>query len=311
MFLRDVKKGITILLGIVVLSFSVTGCGGGSSSDDGTADAPVESKLVTITEENSEQVIDAVFGSMDIGDGFENGPLFKSVATVQSVPMLKSTEIPALTKVLSFSRSLNTVAESGTVECSGGGSYSYNGSATSATFTFNSCTESGITMDGALVVTANDEGTSGTLTYTDFSFTQDENNKIVYTSVTGTFSFNDNYDVVDMSITINGYVVALGERTDFENYRLTLAMDNNDNMSITVHGSIRSDCLDGWVEITTNEAIVGSAYDSCPSSGQIVIGGNTSSLTINFNADGSVDVSGSVTKHYESCDDLDSGACGS
>jgi hypothetical protein len=308
MVLRDVRKGIAVLFSMAVLSFSVTGCGGGSSSDAG-ADAPVESKLVTITEENSEQVIDAVFGSMDIGDGFENVPSFKSVASVQSVPMLKSTEIPALKKVLSSSRNLNTVAESGTVECSGGGSYSYNGSKTSATFTFNSCTESGITMDGTLALTTNNEGTSGTLTYTNFSITQDENNKVVYSSATATFSFNDNYDVVDMSITINGYVVASGERTDFDNYRLILAMDNNYNMSITINGSIKSDCIGGWVEITTNEAMVGNAYDDCPSAGQIVISGNASSLTVTFNADGSVDVSGAVTNHYDSCNDLDTGAC--
>ncbi len=36
----------------------------GSSSYNGAAAAPVESKLVTITKENSVQVIDAVLGSL-------------------------------------------------------------------------------------------------------------------------------------------------------------------------------------------------------------------------------------------------------
>ena len=305
MILRDVRKGIAVLFSIVVLSFGITGCGGGSSSsDDG---APVESKLVTITEENSEQVIEAVFGSMDIGDGFQNVPSFKSVDTTQSAPMLKSIEIPALKKVLSTSKSLNTIAESRT--CSESGSVSYDGSETSATVTFNNCTESGITMNGTLAFTTNNEGTSGTLTYTNFSITQDENNKVVYSSATATFNLNEIGYTVDMSMTINGYVVASGERTDFDNYRLTLAMDSNYNMSITINGSIKSDCIGGWVEITTNEAMVGNAYDDCPSAGQIVISGNASGLTVTFNANGSVDVSGTVTNHYDSCNDLDTGAC--
>jgi len=300
-------RGFVKLLGIGAIALAMAGCGSSDGDDGGVV--PGESELVTITEENSENVMDAVFGSIDIGDGFENGPIFNSIASVQSVPMLKSIEIPTLTKVLSSSESLNTIAESGTIECSGGGSYSYDGSETSATFTFNNCIESGITMDGTLAFTTNTDGTSGTLTYTNFSVTQDENNKVVYSSATATFSFNDNYDVVDMSITMNGYVIASGEKTEFANYRLVLTMDNNYNMSMTINGSINSDCIGGWVEITTNEAIVGDAYDNCPSSGQIVIGGNASSLTINFNADGSVDVSGSVSDHYDSCEDLDTGVC--
>ena len=51
------------------------------------------------------------------------------------------------------------------------------------------------------------------------------------------------------------------------------------------------------------------SVDHCPSSGQLVIDGNDSSITLDFNADGSVDVSGSVTDHYISCDDLDTGIC--
>ncbi|TET88951.1 MAG: hypothetical protein E3J96_02095 [Sulfurovum sp.] len=96
MFLRDVKKGIAVLFGIVVLSFGITGCGGGSGGDS-TSTVP-ESNLIVITEENSEKVIDAVLGSTEIGDGFENGPSFKSVDATQSAPMLKSIEIPALKK---------------------------------------------------------------------------------------------------------------------------------------------------------------------------------------------------------------------
>jgi len=210
---------------------------------------------------------------------------------------------------LSTSKSLNSIAESGTIECSESGSFAYDGSETSATFTFNNCTESGITMNGTLSMTMNNDGTSGTLTYTNFSIIQDENNKVVYTSATAAFSFDSSYELINMTITINAYQVISGERTDFDNYRLTFVADSNYNVALTVNGSIRSDCLGGWVEITTNEAIQGNAYDDCPSAGQIVISGNASSLTVTFNADGSVDVSGAVTDHYDSCNDLDTGAC--
>jgi hypothetical protein len=309
MVLRDVRKRIAVLFSIVVLSFGVTGCGGGSSGDS-TSTVP-ESNLIVITEENSEKVIETVFGSMDIRDGFENVPLLKSVASAESAPMIKSIEAPTFKTVLSTSRNLNTIAVSGTEQCSEGGTYSYNGNETSGTITFNNCIESGITINGSMSITSNNEGTSGTITFTNLSLIQDENNKIVYTSVTATFNLNDNYDTVDMSMTINGYVVVSGERTDFDNYKLTLAMDSNYNTSITINGSVKSDCISGWVEIRTNEAMLWNAYDDCPSAGQIVIGGNASSLTIDFNVDGSVDVSGSVSDHYNSCNDLDTGVCGS
>ncbi len=102
-----------------------------------------------------------------------------------------------------------------------------------------------------------------------------------------------------------------------------------------VGGFIKSNCLGGWIEIDTTKNVMMS-YDynpdnivceeytddqnqtyqqcsneeenTCPSQGEIVIKGQGgSSVTINFNEDGSVDFSGSVTEHFDNCGDVSPG----
>lgn len=300
MFSKSVKNGLAILLGMAVLSFGITGCGGGSS-DTTTASAGTE--LVVITEENSEQVLSTAFDALSGGFDFEDGPSFIGIASAQNPSIVKSTQTTALKEVFASSKSLKTLAESGSVECSEGGSISYSGTETSGTVTYSNCQELGTTINGTMSITVNADATSGSMTFTNFSITDPEGSTLVWDSVIYTFTDTT------MSVSMSGYSVYAGERIDFDNYEFALTFDSSDTMSLTVSGLIKTDCLGAWIEIRTTEAIQLNVFDDCPSAGQVVIGGGSSSLTVDFNPDSSVDVSGSVSAHYDNCSALDTNVC--
>lgn len=302
MFSKNVKKGFAVLFGMAVLGFSVTGCGGGGSEDTSTT-APTGTDLVVITEENSEQVISTAFDALGEGLDFQDGPSFIGIVTAQNPSMVKSTQTPALKKVFSSAKDLKTLAESGSIECTEGGSISYSGSELSGTATYNNCQEYSTTINGTMSITSNTDYTSGTITFTNFSITNQDGSTLVWNSVVYTFSDTT------MSVSMSGYSLYGEERVEFNNYEFALTFDSSDTMSLTVSGMIKTDCLGAWIEIRTTEAIQFNAFDTCPSAGQVMIDGGSSSLTVDFNADGSVDVSGSVSEHYDNCTALDTDVC--
>jgi len=297
MISTNIKKGIAILFGMALLGFSLTGCGGGSSDTSAT-------ELVVITEENSEEVLSAAFDTIGEALDFKDGGSFTGIDSTQNPSMVKSTQMPALKEVFSSAKDLKTLAENTSVECSEGGSISYSGTEKSGDVTYNNCRESGTTINGTISIIINADGTSGTMTFTNFSFTDPLNrNSLVWDSLVYTFSDTT------VSVIMSGYAVNAGERTEFDNYEFDLTLDSSDNISLTISGMVKTDCLGAWIEIRTTEAIQLSYLDSCPSAGQVVIEGSSSSLTVDFNADGSVDVSGSASDHYDNCTQLDTIVC--
>lgn len=293
------------LLASMVIVFNA--CGGGSSSSDDSSVIP-DDGYVIITEDNSKQVLSAVVSSINISDAFEDGPIpVINTTSVKSISIAKSMTIPA-SKVLSSSSNLKTLAVSGTEQCSEGGSFSYDGTETSGTIIFSDCQESGVIMDGTISFTSNLDGTSMTMTFTNLSIILDENNRLFYASASASISLNAYAEIGNMSIVVTGYSIVNGERTDLDNYKLTLKIDSSSTLMITLDGLIKSDCIGGWVEVKTTEPIQ-MIGDLCPSIGQLIITGNASSLTVDFNSDGSVDVSGSASDHYNSCEDIDTEVC--
>jgi hypothetical protein len=295
MVLKDVKKGIAILFSIAVLSFSITGCGGGGSGGDS---APAESEHVVIDENNINLVTGTVFDAIGVG---VNAPILPlaSTAAATSAPRVKVLEQPAAVKqVLSTSQNLSILAEGDPIDCTNGGFYSYSGSE----ITFSDCNESGIIIDGTVSVSS--DSTSATMTFTNFSITQGSD-IIFYESMTFAYTL----DLSSMSITMDGYTSIFGERTDYQNYTFSIAINSNDDVTYAINGFIKTDCLGGWIEIRTTEDIQVIFPNDCPTAGQIVISGNASELTVDFNTDGSIDVSGSATEHYDSCYSLPTGAC--
>ena len=132
---------------------------------------------------------------------------------------------------------------------------------------------------------------------------------VFYESLKYSFTLNGEYEIDTMSITMDGYTSIFGERTDYQNYTFTMSMDSLSVINFSINGFIKTDCLGAWIEIRTTEDIQINDIDPCPTTGQIIIGGNASSITIDFNSDGRVDVSGSVTDSYASCGDIPTGTC--
>ena len=298
MVLKDIKKGIAVLCGMAVLGFSITGCGGGS---DSSVSSPLEKEGVVIDASNSEQVLSTVFNVVDAG--FDPAlPLAKSVGET-SVPKSVLTQ-PAMLKQIESSVLVRNEAVAGETiyYCNDGGMITY----TDTGMIFSGCNESGIMMDGTVTVSGNE--TAATMTLSNFTMTLD-NEMVFYESLNYSFTLNTNYEISSMSITMDGYTNIFGERTDYQNYTFTMNMNDLSVISFSVNGLIKTDCLGAWIEIRTIENIQINNGSVCPTAGKIVVNGNASGITVDFNADGSVNVSGSVTDYYSSCLSLPDGTC--
>lgn len=292
------RKGLIILFSIATLSFSITGCGGGGSSS--SVSTPLESERVVIDENNTEQVLSTVFNVIEVGAN-PALPLAKSVGET-SVQTSVLTQPAALKEIQSAELVRSEAVANEPISCTDGGFITY----TDTGMIFSDCNESGIIMDGTVTVSGNE--TAATMTLSNFTMTLD-GEIVFYESLTYSFTLNAAYEIDTMSITMDGYTSIFGERTDYQNYTFTMSIDSLSAITFSVNGFIKTDCLGAWIEIKTTENIQINDIDPCPTAGQIVIGGNASSITIDFNSDGSVDISGSVTDSYASCGDIPVGSC--
>lgn len=292
------RKGLIILFSIATLSFSITGCGGGGSSS--SVSTPLESERVVIDENNTEQVLSTVFNVIEVGAN-PTLPLAKSVGET-SVQTSVLTQPAALKEIQSAELVRSEAVANEPISCTDGGFITY----TDTGMIFSDCNESGIIMDGTVTVSGNE--TAATMTLSNFTMTLD-GEIVFYESLTYSFTLNAAYEIDTMSITMDGYTSIFGERTDYQNYTFTMSIDSLSAITFSVNGFIKTDCLGAWIEIKTTENIQINDIDPCPTAGQIVIGGNASSITIDFNSDGSVDISGSVTDSYASCGDIPVGSC--
>ncbi len=297
MVLKDIKKGIAVLCGMAVLGISVTGCGGGGGS---SVTSPLEKDGVVIDSSNSEQVINTVFNVMDVGSDLAL-PSLKSVGET-SAPTSVLTQPATLKQIESSVLARNEAVAGEPIYCTDGGFITL----TDTGMIFSNCNESGMIMDGT--VTASGNETAATMTLSNFTMTLD-NEIAFYESLTYSFTTNANYEINSMSITMDGYTNIFGERTEYQNYTFTMNMNDLSVISFSVNGLIKTDCLGAWIEIRTVENIQINDVDPCPTAGKIVINGNASGITVDFNADGSVNVSGSVTDYYGSCLSLPGDTC--
>ncbi len=303
---KNVKKGIAILFGITILGFSITGCGGGGDTLGSTATAPAESERVIIDEVNSEQVTAVALG---IGSDSSSIPLTKSVGSDADTLNLGIMATPALKKALSITKDFKVLATSGSFACDDGGSVSYSGTSTSGIMTYNSCQLGDMTINGTVSVSANSSATSATFTYTNFSIADAGEIVVSFDSLEYTYQVNSSSVISHMTLTINGYITYFDEKIEYNNYIFDITNPYSNDLTFTINGYIKTACLNAWLKVETTETIQKNFFDSCPTAGQIVVGGNSSSLTIDFISDGSVNVSGDVEAHYTNCTQLDGTTC--
>jgi hypothetical protein len=282
------KQMMTILLTGVV-AFFLSACGGGSSDSS----TPVETELVTITEQNADAVMASAIVSIDGAMDIEDIPLLSTTSSVA-----KSTSI--MTK---YAKTVsNDLAVSGTEACSGGGSVSYNIDDVTGegTISFNECVETDTIITGTVIfdgtVETTIEGSIYTVEFTGFKMQID--NIIAYYEH-AIVTVNDSNG--DLSTTITGYTTDGVDRFDLKDYALTMTGDN-----LSVNGLVKTSCIGAWIEVKTIQALV-MPFD-CPIAGEIDILGNNSDIKMVFNSDESVDVSlnGQIYNSYNTCDELPS-----
>ena len=303
MFFGFLKNRLAILLAMTLISFSVIGCGSSDSSslvdEDPVGEIPVDGDKVVISEENRDQVVSSSVWIVE--RAFAAGGIYFS-----------GTDPSVRTTVAKSIANFKTIAESQIEQCDESGSYTLDFDETSTgTYVYNECQEYGEIKNGT--VTDAWDGNDLTRTYTNYyskSTSSWSDFEISYESGTLKTTFDDEFSPLSGSIEMTGYIKESGIQTDLENYQFVFKKDG-DSLTFSMNGRIKSTpCLDNWIEVETVTDVkmdIINFLASCPIAGEIkVLGGNDSSLTMNFNADKSVDVSinGGSKEHYNSCDDL-------
>ena len=282
--MEQVKR--ILLAGVV--AFFLSACGGGGSSDTPVSESPLE--LVTITEQNADSVIASAVGSISGAMDIDDLPVLSTTSSVAKSSSMMTQYAKSVATDLSLDR-----AVSETVACSEGGSITADGNeVTGGTVTYNECVESGVTIDGTMILTI--DGSDYTVEFIDLRIQMNE--YIAYYE-RATLEFNENS--LDISMTITGYLTEGSNRVDYKDYSASITGD-----SLSLNGFVKTNCLDAWVEVKTIQPL--AMPGSCPIAGEISIAGNSSEINMVFNADESVDVTlnGEAYDSYTTCDDLPS-----
>lgn len=313
MFTKNLTKAILALSSSALLSFALTACGGGSSSTSTTTIE--ETDKVTITDTNSQDVIATVANVIDSSYYYElpiAGFAVSSVESKATLPSLNILQLPVFEKIINPKQTstLTAATTSYTYYCTDSGSVIYTAQNDyNIVMDFNNCVESGITMDGTVTATTNSSYTSFSFAFTNFLITDGSANRIYYQSLTYMFTQDPNtYEITSMSISITGSLNVNGDTAEFDHYTMSARIGTDNSVFFTVNGYVMDPCLNAWIGMETLQEIKLGYYDTCPTQGQIRIDGNGSDITVTYNNDGSVDVSGAIEAHYNSCTDI-SGGC--
>ena len=289
MLLKNIKKSAFLALGIGVVSLVMVGCGGtNGASDVGTVPGPGAGDKVTITAANADKVLASTVGGIGkiaglIEDLADNLPSLSKTKTDYAVAT--SGESVSAQGKLSL-----TLASR---ECADGGSIKVNSlSTTGGSVTFDSCHEGGIILDGTAEISVSGGNYDIAFTNTNATFSTGTLNL----SEAGASISNGQFDfrIASGSANVQGIEIEL------KNFRLVKDASGN-----TVSGSIKTACIRGWVDVSTTEPLRYNASKVLVG-GKLLIEGNSSSMLVEVNADGSVDVSlnGSPYASYPSSSDL-------
>ena len=271
-----------------VVAFFLSACGGGGSSDAPVSETPLE--LVTITEQNADSVIASAVGSISGAMDIEDIPVLSTTSSVAKSSAMMTQYAKSVSTAISLDSEVSQ-----TVACSGGGTVTADGDeVTGGTVTYNECVESGVTIDGTMILTI--DGSNYTVEFIDLRMQMDA---IIAYYEDATIQF-DEYST-DLSVTMTGYSTDGINRMDFEDYSVSITGD-----SLSLNGFVKTNCMGSWIEVETTQALIMPGF--CPNAGEISIVGNSSNIKMVFNADESVDVllNGQPYASYITCDDLPS-----
>ncbi|WP_457594506.1 hypothetical protein [Hydrogenimonas sp.] len=295
-------------------SLLFTGCGGGGDTASTTLDTSVRT---TITQQNAPVVagntIGAGNGSASTSPGIQSYSLDSAGEGSVALTIGKATLSVIGKESLHQAAAVRGLGkrESGSQQCTGGGSISFDISSDRISITYNNCIESGITINGHAETLYSQNGDI-TSTLTNLTIVSSEfDMNFIRATIKVTESGNHLYEKLTGTMVLKtGEYAGSYAYSDFE---IDLSGINGSETILTLDGLTKTSCLGGWVDVTTTTPIK-NAYDGCPYEGEVQIaGGEGSSLRIVFNSDMSVDlyVDGNTTPlHYNSCMDLPKGCEG-
>ena len=188
------------------------------------------------------------------------------------------------------------------------------------TYTFTACAESSEShYDGVIEISSTGQVCkpgSITMHYINFSAVDESAGINVsapdFTIAMTDFVYDEDDDLSGYKMTLNGKVTATYDEKQYTVECSNLVCNvswTESQTTMSIDGQMSGPCLDGWVTLTTNQAVVipeGSGDDdTCPIAGQLTISGNGETV-LTFNSDGSVEIG---DQHYDSCNDVPEPGC--
>ncbi len=300
------KTKVLALASLLTITLSLSGCGG---SNDGN---PIkEGDKVAISSSNKNDVTHETISLLSLGESSKPPKTYSTSSHSKvTLPLIQQPYSLIPSYLLSSSDDIHTqLGATQTEQCYDGGSITITSDGSeSGTIVYNNCEMGDVTINGKVFVASTNQD-SATVTFTDYSL-KSPDGEIVWESAEYDYRAQNNNFV--MSITMTGHITTEGVRTDFINYKTKITINNYNNsyadnysISLALSGLVKTDCLGGWIEISTPIPVV-VQDTSCPIQGKIVVKGNNSEYILQFNADESADitVNGSKT-HYNNCNEID------
>jgi hypothetical protein len=321
-------KKIRILLTLIIGSLLLIACGSGGGGGGGDDVAPAKS-AATLTAANATQTADALsqaFYLTELSDLLGESIIVPASTSVELKP--KGVLYTSLNKVISISKNqiindgqvkaLGTLPpttegrDSGSVTISATWDGPNNPTHTSqiinlnATATFRSCREGTSTLNGTVTLLLTGPADNPTrLTFSSSSLT-------VTDSATGDNITMSNLSLVitDTKMTLSGALsgTADGYAINEEYDNLTIeASSGAGGDTISISGTMKPSCLDGWITINTNINIFVATGADCPSAGEVIITSAGNSVKVVMGSDSSIKVyfNDALEETYGDCSELE------
>ena len=283
-----------------IFALLLIGCGGGGGSSYTPPASYTPPPLIEINEQNVDAAVVTSLESMGIraiGDivlPASDSSVGKSTSVVTKYAKTVSTALPSYAV-----ESTDLIPQ----DCPFDGNYTV--SDDNITYTFYECgVEENVTLDGTVKLTQIDDDLTLEFINLEVIFENDG----IRTYFTSTI-ISENLSTGEYSATISGYVEEIGgnNRVDYERYTVTKTNVTADRADYTFDGYIKTECLGGWIQIKTIQAIPIPNDDTCPTQGEIAVIGSNSEVNVKINSNTSITIDlngGAYTDTYPSCNDL-------
>ncbi|GEM_PF-6653000 len=296
------RNELKVWVGGCLLGLALTGCGGGSSSS--VSDSVIaQEDMVTIDDSNKETVISSLVTSQYNSDALTGTSVAKSAKSTADEKMV--TYVGLNSKSISVPYGIEKLNnEVGTYECSVSGTIDYvlydDGD---YAITFNRCDDGAGVMSGKENVSHTDNELH--INVSEFTY-QSEYQSYTIDSLDETITYDDEGYIRTIEYALNGSYEDESTKIDFADYRVTENISDEDYVHETVHGYVRTSCLNAWIKV--DEDITFNYWDEDIVSGEVTFSGNDSELRIIFSEEGDVDVylNDVHTDHYDSESEFES-----